>query len=482
MIYTKPIRHDKNIHSHEVGSIMLLALVFGAVFLTVFSGLSGYVLSENNFEVQKRAQSQAISLAEAGLEYYRWHLAHYPNDLQNGTGQAGPYTVTYKDPQGGDVGTYTLNIKGNQSCGQTTSIDISSTGVPADDQKVSETLVARYAQPTVAQYSYIVNASVWAGGDRIINGPYHSNGGIRMDGTTNAPVTSSLSKWTCTSSFHCTPNRTVNGVFGDGSNQNLWDYPTPQVDFGAISANFTSLKTIAEAQGLYFPALGSGKGYGYHLIFNGDGTVTIKKVTRVYVLWSIPIDGSSDGNFARDYTLIRNEVTVGTYDIPSNCGLIYIANNVWVEGKISRKVTLVTANTKPSSVATNAVLRGNIVYTTPDAGFTLLAQNDVLIAPDSPDYMNIDGVFVAQGGAFGRNLYTCSYPSYSIKNTLTILGSTISNKRTATKWGYFTWWCGYNVSGYMTRIDSIDRSQYSNPPPFTPTISTDYKFVDWSQK
>ena len=146
-----------------------------------------------------------------------------------------------------------------QSCGQTTSIDITSTGRPANDSSVSQTLVARYAQPTVAQYSYIVNDSVWAGGDRIINGPYHSNGGIRMDGTTNAPVTSSLSSWTCTPSFGCSTNTTEPGVFGSGSNQNLWKYPTPQMDFSAIAANFSNLKSIAQSQGLYFPRFSSGR-------------------------------------------------------------------------------------------------------------------------------------------------------------------------------------------------------------------------------
>ena len=94
---------------------MLLALVFGAIFFTVLTGLSGYVLSENNFELAKQAQGQALSIAESGLEYYYWHLAHFPKDLQNGTGHAGPYAIPYDDPQGGQVGTYTLDITANQS-------------------------------------------------------------------------------------------------------------------------------------------------------------------------------------------------------------------------------------------------------------------------------------------------------------------------------------------------------------------------------
>ena len=465
---------------------MLIALIFGAIFFGVFTALSGFVISGNNFEIQKQAQNEAVSIAEAGLEYYRWHLAHFPNDLQNGTGVPGPYVTTYKDPTGGTVGTYTLSINGNKSCGQITSIDISSKGAPANDPNVSETLIARYARPTVAQYSYVINGSVWAGPDRVINGPYHSNGGIRMDGTANAPVTSSLSKWICTSSFGCKFfNQTVPGVFGSGGNQNLWKYPTPQIDFGAISANFSSLKSIAQAQGFYFPRYSSGGGSsshrGYLFVFNGDGTFTVYKVKSVAILYSQPVDGSS-GYGRNDYTLITQKSLLGTYDIPSSCGLIYAEDNVWVEGVISRKVTLVSANVTDTGVKTNAVLEGNITYNLPNSGFTLIAQNDVLVAPNSPYNMTLDGIFIAQGGAFGRNYYSCyRYPLYSQKGTLTMVGSVVSNKRTGTQWEGSA--CGKTyASGYAHRINSFDRSQFTNPPPFTPGTSANYQFVSWRQK
>jgi hypothetical protein len=103
-----------------------------------------------------------------------------------------------------------------------------------------------------------VNDSVWAGDDRVINGPYHSNGGVRMDGTANAPVTSSLSSWLCTDDFGCSHNQTKDGVFGSGPNQDLWSYPTPQVDFSGIVADFSALKTKAQASGLYFTRYSSG--------------------------------------------------------------------------------------------------------------------------------------------------------------------------------------------------------------------------------
>lgn len=475
------------------GSISLLVIIFGGIFLTIIISLSGYVLAQNRVEDAQRLKTSALSIAEAGLEYYRWHLAHFPNDLQNGTGHAGPYPISIPDPEGGTAGTALLAITANTACGQALSINIAATGTPSENPAVSQTVVARYAQPSVAMYSYIVNDSVWAGADRVINGPYHSNGGIRMDGTANAPVTSSLSSWTCTSSFGCSPNSTKTGVFGAGPNQNLWDFPTPQVDFAGIATNFSSLKTTAQTSGLYFPRYSSGNSNsaayhkGYHLVFNADGTVTSWHVSSVTHSTVVPINGADS---ADDYTIINNESHDRDYTIPAGCPLIFVEDNTWVEGVVPAKVTLVVANVVDSGVVPDAYLKGNIGYASNDGsdGLTLISNHDILITPDSPQNMSLRGVFVAQGGAFGRNLYgtfdhsgnlTGCDSRYEPRTSLTQVGSTISKKRTGTKWMNG---CGGADAGYLSRIDSFDRTLANNPPPFTPVVSTDYKFVDWQQK
>lgn len=465
------------------GFLMLTAIVFGAVFLSVLGALASYVLSENNLQSNVTAKSRGFAIAEAGLEYYRWHLAHFANDLQNGTGAAGPYIIPYNDPEGGQTGTIKLDITGNTSCGEVTSVDISSTGTPIESASAARTVVARYSRRTVASYSYVLNESVWAGADRIINGPYHSNGGVRMDGTANAPVTSSLTSWLCTSSFGCSPSRTVNGVFGNGPNQQLWSFPEPQIDFAGIATDFGSLKTKAQAQGLYLPRYSSGNSNGsaywkgYHLIFNANGTVTIRRVIATTRLDVTPVNSSDDST---DRILIHNENSYSTYTIPSSCGLIFVEDNVWIEGTIPSKVTVVAANITNSNVVANAYLTDNIVYASADGtdGLTLIAQNNILIAPDAPQNMTLNGIFVAQTGAFGRNLYDCP-SSYEPRGSLTILGSTVSNKRTGTKWING---CGWSDGGFQTRVDAFDRKLSTNPPPFTPVVSVDYSFVDWREQ
>lgn len=464
---------------------MLLAIVFGAVFVTVLGALSGFVLSENRFQTNATASARASAIAEAGIEYYRWFLAHYPNDLMNGTGQPGPYTIPYMDPEGGEAGTIELSVTGNTSCETLTSIDISSTGTPAEDPTVSRTITTRYARPTVARFSYVLNSSVWAGSDRVILGPYHSNGGIRMDGTINSPVTSSLSTWLCTSAFGCSPNSTKAGVWGAGTNQNLWDYPVPQVDFGAISADFGGLKTKAIADGRYLQRFSQTNNtnaasywHGYRLVFNTGGTVTVTRVTSAPALNSTHINPGDDN--LPDRMLVSNETFYSTITIPADCGLIFVEDNVWIQGIVDTKVTVVAANVTTTGIKPNVMLPGNITYAQTDGtdGLTVIAQNNILITPNSPYNMTLNGIFVAQGGAFGRNYYANS--TYDARGTLTILGTTVSNLRTGTKWCLNT--NCTSSTGYQTRIDAYDRNLSTDPPPFTPQTSSDYQFVDWREE
>ncbi len=109
----------------------------------------------------------------------------------------------------------------------------------------------------------------------------------------------------------------------------------------------------------------------------------------------------------------------------------------------------------------------------------------MLVAPNAPTNTTLNGIFIAQTGAFGRNLYLnnsrsdCS-STYEPKGTLTILGTTVSNKRTGTRWVNG---CGSGSdAGFQTRIDSYDRRIATDPPPFTPVVSTDYQFVDWKEE
>ena len=77
------------------------------------------------------ASERAFELAEAGIEYYRWHLAHVSDDFQDGTGGPGPYVHDFKDSSGVVIGRYSLNIAPPQS--GSTVVAVESTGYLLDN-------------------------------------------------------------------------------------------------------------------------------------------------------------------------------------------------------------------------------------------------------------------------------------------------------------------------------------------------------------
>lgn len=471
---------------------MILVLVFSAVFFTLISALSGYIFVEKRAQLAKENREKALHIAEAGLEYYRWFLSHFPGDLQNGTGVPGPYEHTVADPEGGTLGTFSLNVTGEEFCGSVSGITIESTGWTDADPTYKRVVQARYTRPSVAEFSHIVDSNVWAGSDRIINGPYHSNGGIRMDGTHNAQVTSGQETWECDSSFGCSPTATVNGVFGGGSNPELWDFPVPPVDFNGVTVDIDTLQEHAQNNGgiYYGPAGGQSNRRGYHAIFNANGTVTIYQVTdTVDDTWGY----TSADRWQREYNVIDDETLLGTFDIPDTCPVVFFRDRLWLEGVVSGKVVVVAANVQSPTFDPDVILNGNITYANNSIvdGLTVIAERNILVGLQSPDIMTINGIFIAQEGRFGRNHYCtndCSSTSgnqglpswldqYVTRSTLNTNGTVVSRGRVGTKWSSG----GSFVSGYNQRNDTYDAQLAANPPPFTPQTSDTYLFRLWQE-
>jgi hypothetical protein len=464
------------------GVTVILVLVFMGVFTMVTSMLSGYLLTQANVGRAKIAREQALGIAEAGLEYYRWFLEHSPDDLTNGTGQPGPYTYTVNDPEGGEMGTASISVSGNTACGVVQSVDIISEGTANADARFTRTLSTRYAQPSVAEYAYIINSNVWAGSDRNIVGPYHSNGGIRMDGTNNSTVTSAVSTWTCTSSFGCNPSQSVDGVWGAGSGSALWEYPVPNFDFAGIASDLDSLKGYAQTQGVYFDTVSTSGQRGYRMVLQSNGTVDVYRVDDTNWHWTVHIDNLSQ--WARDYDQITDETFLGNYIIPADCPVIFAEDNTWLEGTAAGKVLVIAADPEDGSYDPNIILQGTIGYTATDGsvGLTAIAEHSVLYGYNIPDVMSVRGIFVAQGGYYGRNLYPCWYSPYDKRTSLSLHGSIVSNDRVGTKWGYSTSGCSGQWSGFSTRSNTYDRLLAFSPPPFTPFASADHQFITWKEE
>ncbi|HEX9608590.1 MAG TPA: hypothetical protein VGA06_00025 [Candidatus Paceibacterota bacterium] len=462
------------------GYITILVLVFSAVFLTLITSLAGFIFIQQKVQLAKENREKAVQIAEAGLDYYRWFLAHFPDDLENGTGLPGPYEIDYADPEGGNIGTFSLEIEGNEQCAVVSSIDITSTGSTDADPTFKRTVFGRYARPSVAEYAYIVNSNVWAGADRVINGRYHSNGGIRMDGDNRSTVTSAVDSWLCTSSFGCSPSSNEDGVFGGGTNPELWEFPAAPIDFVGLTVDLAAMKDQAKANGLYLEPTAKGK----RIVFLPDGTIDVYIVNSTAWVWGY----STEEGWHQDRHIITNDSFVGNFALPANCQLIFAESDVWLEGEVSNKVTIASANLINANIDTSIILNGNITYTTTDGsvGLTAIAEEDVLVPLLSPENMTLRGILIAQNGRFGRNHYTTSgsndvpsqYDSYVKQGTLTITGTIVSNGRVGTRWTSG----GTFVSGYNDRLNYYDRNLAAEPPPLTPFVSSDFTFIEWREE
>lgn len=464
------------------GYLLVMVLVFGSILFFILASFFGYIVTQGAAVSQRVELQRSLDIAEAGLNYYKWFLAHYPNDVTDGTGLPGPYVHTYYDPEGDAIGEFSLEIASSTYCGDVAAIDVTSTGYTYDDPSVYRTISARYARPSVAEYSYIINSNVWAGADRVIIGPYHSNGGIRMDGQNNSTVTSGQSDWSCTSTFGCSPTSVRDGVFTTTANANtgLFSFPSAPINFAGLTIDLAQMQDRAQnAGGIYIGPSGSGN-YGYRITFNSNGTITVRRVNGTTQYWGY----TTEAGWVQERHVISSTNTNTTYTIPASCPIIFVQDKVWIDGVVNQKVTIAAADVTSAAINPQIILNGNITYTSATtSGLLAIAEQDVLIGLSVPTDMTLNGIFVAQNGRFGRNHYVQSgtnglpgaLDSYSYRDSLSVNGTIVSNGREGTKWSSGGTW----ISGFNNRVNSYDRNLVSSPPPLVPKTSDVYVITEW---
>ncbi len=473
--------------TRQRGALLVLVIVFSSIFFVMVTGLLGYVITQYQSQEVRVQKDLAREIAEAGLNYYKWFLAHYPGDVTHGTGDAGPFTIPFEDPELGRIGEFEVALNSSAYCGAVSSIDITSTGRTDVMSHVERTVYARYARPTVAEYAYIINSNVWVGPDTEIIGPYHTNGGVRFDGTNNSTVSSQQETWSCTATYGCTPTRTQPGVYTETSNANaaLFSFPSVPINFTGLTVNLATMRTRAMSNGGIH--IGPSGGQGYEINFLSNGTFNLYRINSTVSHRGMYNDGV-DNIWQTERNIINGRTLIANHTIPADCPLIFIEDKVWISGEVNQKVTLAAANLSGSGEQRSVILQGNLTYANEGSGLLVIGQQDVLIGVNVPNDMTISGIFIAQNGRFGRNFYCgtgsgcsagdllpSSYRSYAFRNSLTMLGTIVSNGRVGTKWTNGGNW----VSAFNDRYNSYDRNLVDNPPPLTPHTSDDYAFVEW---
>ena len=472
---------DKNKQKKGKGSIIIWTLVFSSVFLIILGGLFNYFVFQISQNRKTVASSYAFDIAESGINYARWHLAHFPNDFSFSG------TYDFKNPSGSVEGKYTLEITPPSAC--SSAVGIKSTGWQNGFSSEKRSIGVKYAKPSLAKYAFLTNLSAWFGEEEELKGPFHSNGGIRMDGKQNSISSSAKETYICGAEHGCSKSNCNTpcswtskgcqcpGIWGegDGGKNGLWDFPESNIDFNKVTRDLSLIKSEAQSDGVY---LGDSGRYGYHIKFRSDGTFDVYKVSRLE-----PAVWGYDGNrWVIESNSIRREVFYRNYEMPVNCAPVFVEDNLWVDGEVNGRITVVSAKL-PDTPGTNTkiIIGGNIKYVSANSVLGLIAQKDILIPLYSPDDLEVDAAMIAQKGHIFRYYYPYwwfePYRTYALRHKITTYGSIITN----TIWT-FSWVNSSNkvISGYQQTELNYDTKLKYDPPPYFP-VTGDYDVVDWEE-
>ncbi|OGY79925.1 MAG: hypothetical protein A3B74_01585 [Candidatus Kerfeldbacteria bacterium RIFCSPHIGHO2_02_FULL_42_14] len=452
----------------QKGSILILSLIFSTIFLLVLGAILSLIQVRRIATQREAASIQAMTIAEAGIDYYRWHLAHMPKEFAQDTG-----IHDFKDPFGGTIGRFELQVTPPQS--GSTIVTIRSTGWTLTYPNLKRIVEIQYGIPSLTKFAFLTNNNVWFGQGEEVKGPLHSNGGVRMDGEADSLVTSALETYICGLEHDCN-NEVKPGVWGTGEIQELWKFPEPMVDFATITLDLGAMETEAIDNGFF---LGPSGVFGYRLTFLSNGKFTVEKVTalhpRVY-----GYNGTQWVYESNDYKTVQSIPGMSNLTIPAD-GLLYFQDRIWVEGTVNGRATVVAARTQQQGGNANILIQNNITYApNTNSALALIAQKDVLVPLRSPDTMEIDGALLAQSGHVFRYYYPPSfYPQYALRDKIETYGTIITN--TVWTWSWVNDANGPVVSGYEITETTYDTKLLFAPPPFFPSTG-EYERISWDER
>lgn len=507
--------NQQNKKQKQIGAIMVLIIVFTAVFFTLIAGILSLIVYQKKFFKLRYAEESALQIAEAGIEYYRWHLAHDENDYSDGNSQmctptCGPYDHSYKNNDDTPIGTFRLLITPPPagSGSDSTLVTINSTGWLTANPNQTRTIEIKYEKLPLTRYAILSNSYLSMPTSSITNGPVHSNKGIRFDGIAYNLVTSALSEdngdtvHTTTMEYGVHTHKTTDDpvppttppsrpdVFTAGRS-----FPVAEIDFIALNTVLSDLLEVADSdtscdireysnynscnisntsQRCVIPASGK-KGWHIQLLDNdyfkykkvnddGECEIVMGPIEIEYTTGKVSYYGSCDWI---------------TKPLPSN-GVLFVKDNVWIDGIIgaNKRVTIVAAKEPFSSGSADIWINNNLTYhtTTGAEAIGLIAQNNISVGLDSADNLIIHGALIAKNGRIGRDTYDPTCPTDGAKyqrNSITINGSLITNEKYV--------FLHDGGEGYQNQDITYDGNLYDNPPPYFPT-EADYSITSWEEK
>ena len=392
----------RNVPQKNEGQVLVQVIVFSTIAIVVIGALVSWAGINIKAARMSLDKERSIQLAESGIDYYRWHLAHAPTDYKDGKTTSGPYVHSVLDKNGNVSGQFSLNIIPPPL--GSTKVRIESTGTSSSSPTLSRRIAVELAIPSLAKFAVVANADLRFGQGTEVFGPIHSNGGIRFDGLAHNLITSGVANYD-------DPDHAGGNEFGVHTHVvlpsgNVSDtfraleappnlvqaridvfevgrlFPLPAVDFAGLTTDLAVIRSSAQSSGRYLAPSGS---QGYQIILRTNDTFDVYRVTSQM---AVPNNCNNPGNQTGWGTWsINNRTFVANYVIPAN-GLVFVEDNVWVEGTINTARVTIASGRFPDNVSTRTsiTINNNLLYTNYNGSDSvgLIAQNNICLLYTSP--------------------------------------------------------------------------------------------------
>lgn len=460
------------------GGALIYGLVIMAIVQVLLVSIVQFVVSNMKYSLQMSSREQSFQIAEAGIEFYRWYLAHNVEGKTAAQIQAfwsgspygvgTPYEADYTDLSGATMGRYRLEVTPPNA--SSTNVTVKSTAWTYRYPTTQRIVQVRLRKPSWSEYTVLSNSVLRFGAGTEVFGKIHSNYGIRFDGVAHNVVSSAVADYN-------DPDHAGGNEFGVHTHNPIdplppaavpnkpavfeagRSFPTQTADFNGVLSDLSLMKTEAQA-GTNGSRYFNNASQGRHIVLKTNDTFDIRTVQSFN---------------ASTNEIINYSGGWSNYAIPDN-GIIYVENNVWLEGTVDgRRVTVVAANLISFSTKT-MYLGKDVRYTNYDCTdmIGLIGQNDVEVYRQSNNVLRIDAALIAQLGRVGRANYT---GGFAMRDTITIYGAIASNQRYGFAWADAM---GNHVSGYQNRNLYYDNNLLYCPPPYFPS-GTQYELDLWEE-
>jgi hypothetical protein len=486
-----------NKQRQKKGTALAYMLVIMTTVIILLTAIVKFVVSHVNYSLHVSSKEESFQIAESGINFYRWYLAHnvelkspeQVNDFwENGNplGVENPYVVDYKDPSGSIIGQYKLEV--TRPPAWSTIVDVTATGWTLKHPESQRKIRVVFRRPVMSDYMIFAEGMFRLSSGTVIWGKMHSNTGIHFDGVANNVVTAGKQTY-----YDEDYKANRDGVWTEWPNEYNSDmgskvflfnkkFPVDTFKFDNMVTDFSNMLDAAQAPdhsnlnnctttGCHFGT--AGKGRSIKLYKGTDGKMkfdictvnSYNKYVKKYDWLGRETCGTGSNNIT-NYLKNSGSGTctscsgecLTTYDVPNN-GVIFVENNVWIEGIINGiKTTVVAYDGNAATDNTKSIfLKNNLTYTNYDGTdiIGLCAQNNVEIIKESANNLQIDGALLAKEGTVGRERYC------NDKHQIAINGSI------ATK-GRITFGLT-DGSGYEHRTLNFDSNLVKYTPPYFPT-------------